>query len=110
MKWFFNVFNRTLKKANELLKVSEITINDEDFKLLNHKFSADERIELLIKSFTQELIRKVIFSCFQDDRQLVTYFICVKVLLAEELLDSELLIFSMTGSKQIRQGVQSPGP
>ena len=68
MKWFFNVFHMTLKKANELLKASEVTIENEDFKLLNHKFSADERIELLIKSFTQELIRKTIFSCFQDDR------------------------------------------
>ena len=64
MKWFFNVFNQTLKKANDLLKASEVTIDEEDFKLLNHKFSPDERIELLIKSFTQELIRKVIFSCF----------------------------------------------
>ena len=52
MKWFFNVFNMTLKKANELLQATEVTINEEDFKLLNHKFSADERIELLIKSFT----------------------------------------------------------
>lgn len=77
---------------------------------MNHKFSADERIQLLIKSFTQELIRKTIFSCFQDDRQLVTYFISIKVLLAEELLDNELLIFSMTGSKKIRQDVISPGP
>ena len=57
MKWFFNVFNQTLQKANALLKTSEVTIDDEDFKLLNHKFSADERIAMLIKSFTQELIR-----------------------------------------------------
>ena len=52
MKWFFNVFNHTLQKANTLLKNSEITIDDEEFKLLNHKFSADERISMLIKSFT----------------------------------------------------------
>ena len=40
----------------------------------------------------------------------MTYFICIKVLLAEELLDPELLIFSMTGSKKIRNDVISPGP
>ena len=34
---------------------------------------------------------------------------CIKVLLAEELLDPELLAFSMTGSKTINQNVQSPG-
>ena len=101
MKWYFNVFNATLKKANKLKEGNEVEINDEDFKLLNHKFSADERIELLIKTFTCELIRKVIFSCFQDDRQLVTYFMCVKVLLAEDLLDPELLAFSMAGSKRV---------
>lgn len=87
-----------------------MTIDDEEFKLLNHKFSADERIELLIKSFTQELIRKVIFSCYQDDRQLVTYYICTKVLYAEDMLDPELLAFAMTGSKKINHTLCSPGP
>lgn len=91
------------------MKTSEVTIDDEDFKLLNHKFSPDERISMLIKSFTQELIRKVIFSCFQDDRQLVTYFICIKILLAEDLLDPELLAFAMAGSKTINQHLNSPG-
>ena len=52
MKWFFNVFNQMLRKANALLKGSEVTIDEEDFKLLNHKFSPDERIEMLIKTFT----------------------------------------------------------
>ena len=34
----------------------------------------------------------------------------VKVLLAEDLLDPELLAFSMTGSKSINQQIISPGP
>ncbi len=44
MKWFFNVFNQTLAKANALNDSKEVTIDDEDFKLLNHKFTADDRI------------------------------------------------------------------
>ena len=63
MKWFFNVFNKTLQKTNETKK-SHVKIDDEDFSLLNQKSTADSRIALLIESFTQELIRKVIFSCF----------------------------------------------
>ena len=32
------------------------------------------------------------------------------MLLAEELISNELLSFSMTGSKKIRQDISSPGP
>ena len=74
------MFNKTLEKANQLTSNKEVVIDDEEFKLLNHKFSADERIALLMKSFTQELIRKVAYSAFQEDRQLITYFISMKVL------------------------------
>ena len=65
---------------------------------------------MLIKTFTQELIRKIIFSAFQEDRQLLTYYIAMKVLQAEELMDQELLHFSLSGSKKIAQDVVSPGP
>ena len=51
-----------------MTKKTEVTIDEEEFKLLNSKFSPDERISMLIKTFTQELIRKIIFSAFQEDR------------------------------------------
>ena len=87
LRWFLNVFNQTLEKANTLREKSDaIVIDDEEFKLLNSKFSAEDRIKLLIKSFTQELMRKVIFSSFQEDRQLLTYFMAFKVLKSEDLI------------------------
>ena len=81
-----NVFMQSLTKANMTIK-TEVVIDDEEFKMLNTKFSADERINMLNSTFTQELIRKVIFSVYQEDRQLTTYFIAISVLSAEGLLD-----------------------
>jgi dynein heavy chain len=110
LKWFLNVFNQTLKKTNILTQETAVVIDEEEFKLLNSKFSPDDRISMLIKTFTQELIRKIVFSAFQEDRQLLTYYIAMKVLQAEELMDQELLHFSLSGSKKINQDVVSPGP
>jgi hypothetical protein len=55
--------------------------------LLNHKFTIDDRVNLMNKVFTHELIRKVAMSVYQQDRQLVTYFIAMSVLTGEGLLD-----------------------
>lgn len=98
LTWFLNIFMQSLAKANMPTK-TDVVIDDEEFKMLNTKFSADERINMLNSVFTQELIRKVIFSVYQEDRQLVTYFITLSVLSAEGLLDQEMLAFSLVGSK-----------
>jgi len=63
LTWFMNVFMQSLNKANMPTK-TEVVIDDEEFKMLNTKFSADERINMLNSIFTQELIRKVIFSVY----------------------------------------------
>jgi hypothetical protein len=63
LTWFMNVFMQSLNKANMPTK-TEVVIDDEEFKMLNTKFSADERINMLNSVFTQELIRKVIFSVY----------------------------------------------
>jgi hypothetical protein len=55
-------------------------INNEEFALKDFTMSPEYRVELLLKTFTQEIIRKVNFSVFQEDRQLVTYFLTLKVL------------------------------
>jgi hypothetical protein len=41
-----NVYFQSLQKANMPTK-SEITVDEEEFKLLNNKFTTDERISLL---------------------------------------------------------------
>ena len=68
MNWFINIFELSLAKANLLRNkgkaASTVVILEEEFKLLNSKFTLDERIEILITTFTQEIIRKVTFSVF----------------------------------------------
>jgi len=41
-----NVFMQSLNKANMPTK-TEVVIDDEEFKMLNSKFSLDERINML---------------------------------------------------------------
>jgi len=70
MSWFLNIFTRSLEKANTLKNKGKapippvVVIQDEEFKMLNATFTLDDRIELLIATFTQEIIRKVTFSVF----------------------------------------------
>jgi hypothetical protein len=56
----------SLNRANMLNLKGRNTLNveDEEFKLLNTKFTLDDRIELLVTSFTQEVIKRVTFSVF----------------------------------------------
>jgi hypothetical protein len=35
---------------------------------MNNNFSVEERIELLLKTFTQELFKKILMSVFEEDR------------------------------------------
>lgn len=51
LTWFMNVFMQSLTKANMPTK-SEVIVDDEEFKMLNTKFSADERINMLNSVFT----------------------------------------------------------
>jgi hypothetical protein len=66
MSWFMNLFKMSLNRANMLNLKGRNTLNveDEEFKLLNTKFTLDDRIELLVTSFTQEVIKRVTFSVF----------------------------------------------
>ena len=64
LSWFQEVFMHSLAMCNILTEKDEVVVEDEEFKLLNMKFTVDERIELLIKTFTQELIKKIIFAVY----------------------------------------------
>jgi len=50
---------------------------------MDAKLSVEERSELLKSSLTQEIIRKIVFSVFQEDRQTLVYFLALRVLQAE---------------------------
>jgi hypothetical protein len=50
----------------------------------------------------------VIFSVYQDDRQLVTYYIAINVLAAEGMLDPEMLAFTLAGSKKLDTKHENP--
>ena len=71
---------KSLTLANKIQDGADVMIEDEEYRLLNNKYSPEQRISILIKTFTQELMKKVIFSAFQEDRQLVTYFVSLRVL------------------------------
>ena len=54
-----------LKPTNKNSKVPHtVTINSEEFVLKNFEMSPEYRVDLLMKAFTQEIMRKVIFSVY----------------------------------------------
>ena len=65
-------FKETLKLANQLKKKQnenkKVKIGAEEFVLMDTKLSVEERSDLLKSSLTQEIIRKITFSVFQEDR------------------------------------------
>ena len=75
-----NQLNKPEKRNSSHRPVHTVMINNEEFALKDFTMSPEYRVELLLKTFTQEIIRKVNFSVFQEDRQLVTYFLTLKVL------------------------------
>lgn len=66
---------------------------------MDTKLSVEERSELLKSSLTQEIIRKITFSVFQEDRQILVYFLALRILQAESMAEDELLSFAIMGSK-----------
>jgi len=68
LQWFLDIFKKSLSLANQVNEAEDVIIADKEYRLLNDKYSPEHRISLLIKTFTQELMKKVIFSVFQEDR------------------------------------------
>jgi hypothetical protein len=81
----------------------KIKIESEYFVIQEMSKAPEHRVDLIVKTLTQEIMKKVIFSVFQEDRQFVTYFLTVKILQAEQLSDNNLISFAMAGSKQITE-------
>ena len=82
-------------------KEGEDSGDDDGLGLLNNTFSVDERIELLIKTFTQELFKKISMSVFEEDRKVVTYMLVLRVLESESFIDRSLLDFIISGAKRV---------
>ena len=58
-----NILMQALAKSNLPTK-TDIRIEEEEYKLLNQKFTIDDRVNLINKVLTQELIRKVALSVY----------------------------------------------
>jgi hypothetical protein len=61
----------------------------------------EERIEILIKTFTQELYKKIIVSVFEEDKKLVTYMLVIRIMQSEGYIDNNLFKFIIGGAKKV---------
>ena len=63
LNWFTSIFTRALELTNALReehgKPEDSDEEGQSLKVLNNTFSVEERIELLMKTFTQELYKKL---------------------------------------------------
>ncbi|CDW77756.1 dynein heavy chain axonemal [Stylonychia lemnae] len=108
LAWFTNVFKKSIQMTNQLkpenknakskLQNSQMSMKTSiGFTIKGN--SIDDRIELLIKTFTQELYRKICSSIYEKDRMLVTYLMVLRVLEYEDYLDKTLYSYLLIGPK-----------
>mmetsp|Transcript_42571 Transcript_42571/g.65293 ORF Transcript_42571/g.65293 Transcript_42571/m.65293 type:complete len:117 (-) Transcript_42571:3317-3667(-) len=92
-----------------ILKDDPGKIDDEaDQKVLNNPFNIEDRIDLLMKTFTQEVFKKIIMSVFEKDRRVVTYMIIFRIMQAENFLDPALYDFLISGPKTVNPHASVP--
>jgi len=70
-------------------------------KLLNNTFSVEERIDLLMRTFTQELFKKILMAVFEEDRKLITYMLVMRVMESENFIDRNLFDFFISGARSV---------
>jgi hypothetical protein len=70
-------------------------------KLLNNTFSVEERIDLLMRTFTQELFKKILMAVFEEDRKLITYMLVMRVMESESFIDRNLFDFFISGARSV---------
>ena len=110
LDWFRAIFIKSLELTNALKDDSKEEDEDVDdtLRLLNNTFSVEDRINLLIKTVTQEVYKKISMSVFEEDRKLVTYMLVMRVLEAESFVDHNLFQFLINGSKSVSPTTQVP--
>ena len=82
--------NVTRDDPGKLNPSGEGSIDDNPLQLLNNNFSIDERIDLLMRTFTQELYKKIQMAVFEEDKKLVTCIIVMRVMESESFIDRNL--------------------
>ena len=81
---------------------------DQGLRLLNNTFSVDDRIDLLMRTFTQELFKKIQMAVFEQDSKLVTYMLVMRVMEAESFIDRNLFDFLVSGARSVSATTQVP--
>ena len=76
--------------------------------MMNNTYSVDERIELLLKTFTQELFKKIQMAVFEEDRNIITQTMVMRVMEHENFIDKSLCDFLLSGPKNISVSTQIP--
>jgi len=88
LSWFKRIFTKSLELTNMVRDAPgkaeesepEGAATDRSAKPLNPAFSVEERIDLLTRTFTQELFKKVSMAVFEADRHLITYMLVMRVM------------------------------
>jgi len=78
-------------------------------RLLNNTFSVEERIDLLMRTFTQELFKKIQMAVFEEDRKLITYMLVMRVMESESFIDRNLFDFLISGARSVSASTEVPG-
>jgi len=72
-----------------------------------HNF-LDDRIDLLIKTMTQELFQKIQMAIFDKDRRLMTCMLSMRIMQAENIMDGDLYDFLIKGPRKRDENSKLP--
>jgi len=113
LTWFKQIFAKSLEMTN-ITRDEPGALNasddegDNSLALLNNTFSLDDRIDLLMKAFTQELYKKLQMALFEEDKKLVTVIIVMRVMESESFIDKSLFEFLLNGPKNVSNNTSVP--
>lgn len=112
LSWFKVIFSKSLELTNAMKDDSKDQDSDDGkddtLKLLNNSFSVNERIDLLMKTFTQELFKKITMAVFEEDKKLVTTMLVMRVMQAENFIEGNLFEFLISGAKKVSTQTKVP--
>ena len=104
LSWFKQIFAKSLEMTNVTRDDPVAAGSDDDdnsLALLNNTFSLDDRIDLIMKAFTQELYKKLQMALFEEDKKLITIIIAMRVMESESFIDKNLFEFLLSGPKKV---------
>ena len=116
LSWFKKIFTKSLEMTN-VVREEPKGADDSDVddgqtegssRPRGSAFSVEERIDLLMRTFTQELFKRIQMAIFEGDRNVVTYMLVTRVMQAENFIDQSLFDFLMCGAQSVSAGIQVP--